>query len=132
MTGSHLVDSDVLVPLLNGDTSVAELLAQRRCYLSVIVLGELRFGASNSDHEDANQARVDNLAAAMPLLGIDAATSRIYGRLRAEQRRKGKPIPKNDLWIAAQAMQRDLTVLAIDKHYDSVDGLKLEHPVGPS
>jgi len=59
-------------------------------------------------------------------LDSDVETTRNYGRIKAQLRKKGKPIPNNDVWIAAIALQYDLTVVTRDKHFDQVDGLKIE------
>lgn len=52
--------------------------------------------------------------------------ARHYGEIKAQLRRKGNPIPENDIWIAATAMEHDPTVLTGDKHFEIIEVLKLE------
>jgi len=58
------------------------------------------------------------------VLGVDETTAERYAEIREELRRKGRPIPANDLWIAALARQHALPLLSRDQHFDSVPGLK--------
>lgn len=60
------------------------------------------------------------------VLGCDAETARRYGEVKNGLRQKGRPIPENDIWIAAIALQYDLTLVARDVHFGEVDGLKVE------
>lgn len=57
---------------------------------------------------------------------VNEATCINYGLIKASLRKKGKPIPENDIWIAAIAMQHSLVVATRDKHFDEVDGLSTE------
>ena len=54
---------------------------------------------------------------------IDEETARIYGEIRLVLKKKGTPIPVNDAWIAASAVQFDLPILSLDAHFDSVAGV---------
>ena len=60
-------------------------------------------------------------------LPCDFDTARLYGRIKAELRRKGKPIPENDIWIAAAAIQYGLTLVTRDRHFDFIDGLSRQY-----
>jgi predicted nucleic acid-binding protein len=66
------------------------------------VLGELAFGAEKSAYGQRNRARLAELAQRLPLVGIDAETTRHYAQVRALLERQGTPIGANDTWIAAQ------------------------------
>lgn len=57
-------------------------------------------------------------------LSIDVETARYYGEIRHELRLDGRPIPQNDVWIAALALQHRLPVLSRDTHFDSVEGVE--------
>lgn len=76
----------------------------------------------------ANAALLDvaTLAATKKVLGIDAATADIYGRIKQELKRAGYIMPDNDLWIAATAIQYDVTLAARDAHFDWIKGLHVE------
>jgi tRNA(fMet)-specific endonuclease VapC len=70
---------------------------------------------------------VDKFAAANRVLGCDSTTAQHYGEIKKVLREKGRPIPENDIWIAATAKQHDLTVASRDNHFDYIDGLSTEH-----
>lgn len=62
----------------------------------------------------------------VPLLNFDLAAAEEYGRIRAELKAKGRPIPGTDAQIAAVARLHDLTVLSADRHFQYVDNLLVE------
>ena len=127
MSGRHLLDTNVVVALLNAEDAVtARLDALPEVFLSIVTLGELYFGAANSGRPEANAARVSDFAATCTLVGVDADTARRYGQLRLELKKKGRPIPENDLWIAACALQHGLVVATRDRHFENVEGLEIE------
>jgi tRNA(fMet)-specific endonuclease VapC len=57
------------------------------------------------------------------VLGVDETTAEVYARIREELRVKGRPIPENDVWIAALALQHEQPVVSRDEHFDSIRGL---------
>src|SRR5437870_9327528 len=127
MTGKYLLDTNIVIAIFAGVTDVLERLAEsNEVFLPTIVLGELYYGARKSTHVDANIARIDDLAASSALLGYDLDTSRHYGRIKNDLRAKGRPIPENDIWIAAVAQQHGLTLISRDIHFSEVDTLTLE------
>jgi tRNA(fMet)-specific endonuclease VapC len=72
-------------------------------------------------------ARINDLAASSVVLVCGTETTRQYGEIKNRLRQKGHPIPENDIWIAAIAMQNDLTLVARDAHFEKkVDGLEIE------
>jgi tRNA(fMet)-specific endonuclease VapC len=116
------------------DTSVAiDVLADRagsltsqpitEFLLPVPVVGELRYGALNSRRADENVAEVERLVARCHILDITLATAEVYARLRLDLKKKGKPIPENDLWIAALCVEHQVKLAAVDSHFDAVDAL---------
>jgi tRNA(fMet)-specific endonuclease VapC len=60
------------------------------------------------------------------VLPLNADTAKRYGEIKNLLRTKGRPIPENDLWIAAIAQQYDLTLVTRDPHFKSVEKLKIE------
>ena len=56
----------------------------------------------------------------------DVSTARHYGKIRELLRAKGRPIPENDIWIAAHAQQYDLTLVSRDAHFSAVEGIRIE------
>jgi predicted nucleic acid-binding protein len=113
---SALADGDLAVaPIVRGATSVA---------VPVIALGEYRYGIRQS----RDRAKYEQwLAESIPkyrVLRVDETTAERYAEIREELKRIGRPIPSNDLWIAALARQHALPLLSRDQHFDSVPGLK--------
>ena len=88
------------------------------------MLGEYRYGVLRSRHRDHLQQLLATLARESVVLTVDAATAESYADVREELRRKGWPIPENDLWIAALARRRTLPVVSRDDHFDTVSGLR--------
>jgi tRNA(fMet)-specific endonuclease VapC len=127
MNGSYLLDTNIVVAHLNGDSAIKTRLdGAPEVFLPSVALGELHFGATHSGRPEANAARIHDFAATCTVVGVDAETARRYGRLKGELRKKGRPIPENDLWIAACALQHGLTLATRDRHFDQVEGLQME------
>lgn len=127
MNGKLLLDTNAVVALFRRDAGVQLRLAgAAEVFVPIIVLGELHYGAAHSARAAENHAQVDQFAAASSILLCDLVTARRYGQLKQGLSRKGRPIPENDIWIAALAMQYSLTVVSLDKHFGEVDGLSIE------
>jgi predicted nucleic acid-binding protein len=92
--------------------------------LPVIVLGEYRFGISQSRRRKEYEKWLGELIAATRVLSVDQETTTHYAQIRSELKKAGKPIPSNDLWIAALARQHRLPVMSHDTHFDAVPDLK--------
>lgn len=127
MSGRYLLDTNIVVALFNGDRDIAKRLESvPEVFLTLITLGELHFGAANSGRPEANSARIDDFAGTCTLVGLDEQTARRYGALKARLRRFGRPIPENDVWIAASALRHDMIVVTHDQHFAHIDGLETE------
>jgi tRNA(fMet)-specific endonuclease VapC len=127
MNGKYLLDTNIVIAIFAGDPDVLEPLVQsNETFLPTVVLGELYYGARKSTHVEANISRIDELATSSVLLGCDIDTSRQYGLIKNKLRAKGRPIPENDIWIAAVAQQHALTLVSRDSHFEEVDNLSLE------
>jgi tRNA(fMet)-specific endonuclease VapC len=77
----------------------------------------LCYGARRSGRVGANLARIDELVAGSTILVCDAETARQYGDVKNKLRLEGRPLPENDLWIAALALQHDLILVTRDAHF---------------
>jgi tRNA(fMet)-specific endonuclease VapC len=127
MPGSFLLDTNIAVALLAGEDAVRASLNQSGLiFLSSIVLGELFYGARKSARVASNLAKVEGLAAKFVVLGCDVSTARHYGEIRDLLRARGRPIPENDIWIAAHARQYELTLVTRDAHFSAVEGISTE------
>jgi tRNA(fMet)-specific endonuclease VapC len=127
MSGRFLLDTSIVVELLLGEAA-ATARAQNagEVYLSAIVLGELLYGAKLSGRPSENESRIQFLSDKIPVLSCDAETARFYAAIKFSLRAKGRPIPENDLWIAALSIQHGLTVATRDAHFNEVDNLSID------
>lgn len=124
-----LLDTNVLIASLRNEQAVSRRLAERppeSLFVPVIALGELYFGARKSARPEENLTRFEEFTAEFDVLPCDEATARIYALVRDTLRRKGRPIPENDIWISAVALQNDLLLVSRDSHFEYVEGLRLE------
>jgi len=123
--GRVLLDSTAVIALLRGDSNVTGLVSTRdEVFTSVVVVGELLYGARHSSRPEVNLKRVVDFAAAIVALPCDEATAEVYARVKQQLRAKGRPIPDNDLWIAATAIQHDLPLLHRDAHFQEIEELR--------
>lgn len=123
--GSVLLDTTVVVDHLRNKNPVITQRFEKTetLYLPLTVLGELLYGAYNSAFETEGLGQVKDFLKVCAILSPDERTAHIYGRIKADLKRKGKPIPQNDLWIAAVALEHNLPLATRDQHFSFVSGL---------
>ncbi len=127
MNGRLLLDTNVVIALFTGEPAAAERFeSDDEVFLCVHVMGELRYGTLASSRVVENLARLERFTTPIPVLRCDAETVVTYADIRFGLRKRGKPIPENDIWIAASARQHGLTLLSRDAHFRRIDGLDLE------
>ena len=95
--------------------------------ISTTVLGEIYSGFKLGNKEKQNYYELDQFfdTPRVNFLGLDENTSDIYATIFKQLKIKGNPIPANDIWIAATAMQYGLALFTLDKHFKNIDGLLL-------
>ncbi len=127
MNGRYLLDTNIVIAIFADEAALRQKLAGAgEVFVPSIVLGELYYGAQKSARIASNVARVGEFAANNIVLVCDTETARQYGEIKRELRAKGRPIPENDIWIAAVAKQHQLTLITRDGHFNNVDGLLIE------
>lgn len=125
-SGSFAIDTNVAIALMAGDRTIRQQVAEAdEIFLSIVVLGELYFGASRSGRLEHNLRQIETLAANCQIAELGVETARNYGAIKTALRRNGTPIPDNDIWIAASALQMDLAVATRDAHFDVVENLSI-------
>jgi len=125
-----MMDTSAYVAFLKGIPGVKEAVQQAdEIVFNPVVLGELKAGFLMGRNEKRNRAILkDFLSSPRVIIAeIDEETSERYAVIVQSLRMKGTPIPTNDLWIAASAMQHGLKVLTIDKHYLEVAQIITEY-----
>lgn len=128
---AYLLDTNVFIAALKAHPAVRVRLERTPAtalVLSPVVLGELETGVEKSARVEYNRARLATVVEALALVPLDASASRAYARIRADLERKGTPIGANDLWIAAQAIALDATVVTDNiREFSRVEGLIVEN-----
>jgi predicted nucleic acid-binding protein len=120
-----ILDTNAVSAFLEGDAGIKAVLAPGfRISLPVIVLGEYRSGLLGSRKRQAIEPALDELQAVSDVLPVDAETVGPYAKLCDQLKRGGKPIPTNDIWIAALAVQHGLPVVSRDRHFDAIAGIR--------
>jgi tRNA(fMet)-specific endonuclease VapC len=120
-----ILDTNAVSALFVGDPALGKVLAgHQRHHLPVIVIGEYRYGLLGSRHRDHLQKLLETLIRESHVLLIDETTTEAYSEVRDELRRKGRPIPENDIWIAALARQHHQPIVSNDGHFDEVPNLR--------
>ncbi|HON78692.1 MAG TPA: type II toxin-antitoxin system VapC family toxin [Spirochaetota bacterium] len=127
MSGRYLLDTNIVIDLFNGVKPVVSWLTDERIiFVPSIVVGELYFGVYKSMRSEKNIRILEDFIVAASVLDITTETAEYYGRIKAGLKKKGVPIPENDIWISSIAMQYDLALVTRDAHFDAVTGLLLE------
>ena len=122
------LDTSVAIDVLAAEADALLLSGVTEHLLPAPVVGELRYGALNSRKASENLAKVEALVSRCVVLNVTVATAEVYARLRLNLKQKGKPIPENDLWIAALCVEHQVLLAASDAHFDAVDALKRWRP----
>ena len=126
MNGKLLLDTNIVIALFKNDNLVIQKLAEaKETFISNITIGELYFDAYKSNKVESNIKQIDSFVASSVILNCDSTTAKYYGQIKHKLKVKGKPIPENDIWIAAIAMQYNLILVSRDKHLREIDDLSL-------
>jgi tRNA(fMet)-specific endonuclease VapC len=115
-----LLDTSAYSLLMRGRKEVSALLdASDEVYLPAVVIGELLAGFKKGNSEQRNREILDRFMAvpSVMILPLDEETGERYAVILDFLRRQGSPIPTNDLWIAASAMQHGLVLISADRHF---------------
>src|ERR1700757_1576736 len=101
-----ILDTNALSAFVDGDAAVGAILGRHaRAAIPVIVLGEFRSGIAESRHRAEYEAWLSSYLAHFDILPVTDETATAYAALRVALKRSGRPIPANDAWIAALAIQ---------------------------
>ena len=126
-SGRYALDTNVAIALLNGEPAVvARWQAADEVVLPAPVLGELLYGAMKSSRREENRGKVHGLTVDMDFRACDQPVCARYAALKTDIAGRGRPIPANDLWIAACCIEADAILVSRDAHFDVVPGLQRE------
>ncbi len=128
-----LLDTNAYTAFMLGAAEVVEVVAHAdKLYLNSIVLGELLGGFAAGTREPKNRAELARFldSPRIEILPVTAETADSYALIYAGLRRRGQPIPTNDLWIAASALEHGAALLTRDAHFSHIDGLRCGQRLG--
>jgi predicted nucleic acid-binding protein len=119
-----ILDTNAISAILAGEPRIqAKLPPTERQHLPIIVVGEYQFGILGSQHRKRLETAFERLESNSILLRCDRQTADMYAAIRHGLKLRGRPIPHNDLWIAALARQHSLEIVSQDVHFDYVEGI---------
>ena len=120
-----ILDTNALSAAADRDPAALEVVAEaQRLAVPVIVLGEYRLGIAQSRRRTEYENWLREWLGTVTVLDIDDETTLHYAAIGLELKKSGKPIPVNDLWIAALCRQHSLPLISRDRHFDVVKGLE--------
>ena len=121
-----LFDTNAYAAFKRGDPGAAEVVRLAdRIGMNTVDLGELLAGFSGGSHEERNRRELAEFLRSprVEMLPLGSGTAEHYARAFQALRRKGRPIPTNDLWIAASALEHGYAVYTHDEHFQVIEGL---------
>ncbi len=121
-----LLDANAYSMLVRGHRQVADIVrSAEEILLSAVVVGELMYGFRRGAHFDSNLADLRAFMSSpyVSFVAVGEVTADRYARIAAALRAKGRPIPTNDVWIAAHAMETGADLISADRHFAHVDGI---------
>ncbi|MBC7399042.1 MAG: type II toxin-antitoxin system VapC family toxin [Mucilaginibacter sp.] len=123
MTGNKcFLDTSVIIHFFKSNASIIELLKTfQEVYVSNIVVGELYYGAYASSNATKHIQQIQDFLTDCIIVSPDLDASIAYGKLKADLKRKGSPIPENDIWIAAIAIEQNIPLFTTDNHFKLLD-----------
>ena len=138
MPTQYLLDTNICIYITKHQPEIVcqhfeKHLPDSNIFISVITLGELRFGAQKSQWKDKAFKVIDELTSIIPVIDLDEKTADHYAQIRKELAVQGQMIGNNDLWLAAHARANNwIMVTNNEKEFLRVDGLRVENWVSKS
>lgn len=123
-----VLDTSAYTRLLSGEEAILEAISTAETvYVSVFVLGELYAGFAGGSRERENKALLQRflLKPAVKILNATSETAEVFGLVKSNLKKAGTPLPINDVWIAAHAIETGSVVITYDAHFTVVPGLRL-------
>lgn len=120
------LDTNIAIDLLNGKSEIiASITKFDLVCLPVTVCGELLFGAKNSGKSKANELKYKNFINTCLILETNSLVAEKYADIRFALKQKGRPIPENDIWIAAICAVNNIPLFTRDAHLGNVSELQV-------
>ena len=123
-----LIDTNAYSNLLRGNQAIADTLSQAaEIILSVVVVAELYTGFKGGQKESENRHLLLQFMEkpGVRLVPIEQTTATIFSEIKHNLKKKGRPIPINDIWIAAHNIEFGSALMTFDQHFEAIDGLRI-------
>ena len=123
-----LIDTNAYTAFMTGDERVLDVLAEAgTTFLSAIVIGELYAGFPGGSRLRENRAQLTSFLqkSTVRVLDVTAETAEVFGQIKNTLKKAGTPIPLNDVWLAAQAIETGSVMVSYDTHFGKVEGIRL-------
>jgi tRNA(fMet)-specific endonuclease VapC len=127
-----VLDTNAYSALMRGHAIVADLVRKsEKVLMSAIVTGELLFGFRNGSRLRTSLEELERFLQNpyVAFLPVSWTTADRFSRVTLNLKQKGTPIPTNDIWIAAHAMETGADLISFDEHFGNVEGLVWIRPV---
>jgi len=138
MPTQYLLDTNICIYITKHQPEIVRQhfekhLPDGNIFISVITLGELRFGAEKSQWKDKSFKVIEELTSIIPVIELDEQTAVHYAQIRKQLALQGQMIGNNDLWLAAHARSNNwIMVTNNEKEFLRVDGLQVENWISKS
>ena len=121
-----ILDTNAVSAFADGDRDLLPTISQEtRLAIPSVVLGEYLFGITGSRMRPQYEKWLDDTLRGVDVLDIGAATARHYAQIRRELKTAGRPLPTNDLWIAALAREHHFPIVTRDHHFTAVQSIRI-------
>jgi tRNA(fMet)-specific endonuclease VapC len=121
-----LLDTNAYSALVEARPDVGQRIREaEEVIISTVVLGEVLFGFHNGSRYEQNRRVLDKFLREpnVRVVTLTLTTAEYFGEIFASLRKRGKPIPTNDIWIAAQAIENEADLLSSDPHFGYIENL---------
>ena len=123
-----LLDTNIVIEVFRGDDKLSDFLDKQSVVdVPSVVLGELYLGAYRSANPTKHLKKIKNFIERCTVLSVDSQTADNFGFIKSDLLSKGKPIPENDIWIAAIARQYEMQMVTKDLHFKVISGIKVRY-----
>ncbi len=122
-----VIDTNAYTRLLAGEEDVLDVIGTAEIvHMSIFVLGELYSGFAGGTKERGNKDALNSflLKPTVKILNATSETAKVFGMVKQDLKKAGTPLPINDVWIAAHALETGSTLITYDSHFKKIAGLR--------
>jgi len=121
----NVLDTNIIIDWFRGDEKTKSFLTNFDFEIPIFVIGELFYGAENSLNRERHFKQIRKLTEEFSIINSTEETAGVYASIKSSLKRKGKPIPENDIWIAAIAIENNKSLVTNDQHFSFIQDLKI-------